>query len=985
MKGQSSQCRVPLLGAGSSDDCDGDNNANEPVAAVRRCTNRFSTNMPLLEERHDLSLRQKLQATIPTRHPRFYSSEERRKMERYESVDTFEPATTVYKDHLAGRSQEPRWFIWVFVVVIGIAVSFTAIVVVALLHVFASVRYELLGYGLNNFSFYNPNRYPERSPDHAELDFTAMFEGVGVGLYGISPRSYMKGYLMWVSFSFVTSLISSVICICVPGSVGAGMPEVIAYLNGVDYPMLGSFGVLLAKIASVVFSVASGVCTGHCGTLMLTGAMVGAQTLQRRRWIQIEHVNIIECFRNPRDRRTIVVIGAAAGIASAFNVSIGGLMVVVELISTTIPVRFALYVFAASLVSSLFIQVYFSHFLYFAGRDRTGYSSGELISELVQVFASTIPFEQIVRMHILYFIPTVVIGFICGALSGVYVRLSWFALVVRRHLEQRFKVRAFRALLPVAFTVAYVSLHYWMVVAFGSAGWSPPSSALNPTDNTTAGGLTTLRWGNSSAVSPHFVDAQSGPCVAVPQTLSDSRDVSVISFYGANGFFCAAPNNTVIPVTATVHEQQVWIVLHSYASLAFANADSALQTLLSLRTETMLSLPVLMIFLLIYYTSSAIFLGISPCGDTVFPTLVVGATVGRIVGLVVFLIVSPGGRSSWADPGIFALIGAGSFVGGTTGLAFSICTILMESTGQFQHMLPLMVGIMIAKKTAEIFTHNINAVLLEARCVPMLNYMNVVEKYPMFDARHVMSSKVVVLETVTPIGRVVDVLENTRHNAFPIESVRDQTYKGVVMRRQLEIVLWHLYYSHHLSTCSYECGKRVEASLYRDNLHGVLPPLEKWLDAQLDLSPYIDYSGFCVLATATLPRTYQMFLTLGLRHLTVVDSGNRIVGIITRKDLMADRIIESIIRTDRRRRRIQGSRKHSTNTGSSDVADVEVAGGEESSEVASGRSASGWEAALKYEFYRSGEWCVSDEEDRVSENNSIREEPGGTWQLRHIA
>ena len=36
----------------------------------------------------------------------------------------------------------------------------------------------------------------------------------------------------------------------------------------------------------------------------------------------------------------------------------------------------------------------------------------------------------------------------------------------------------------------------------------------------------------------------------------------------------------------------------------------------------------------------------------------------------------------------------------------------------------------------------------------------------------------------------------------------------------------------------------------------------------------------------SLQRTYIIFRTLGLRHLTVVDRQNIVVGIITRKDLM---------------------------------------------------------------------------------------------------
>ncbi|KAH8607323.1 Voltage gated chloride channel CBS domain [Trypanosoma vivax] len=816
---------------------------------------------------------------LSSKQPHIYSRRERAIMERYESVDTYEPSTTVYKDHLESRSNEPRWFIWVFVLVLGVAVSAIAILMVSVLHVLTSIRYELLGFGLRGFSFIDKNRYPKGPDNDGDLDFASMFKGAGVGLYSIEPRSYGKGYLMWVSYSFIMALISVLITALVPESAGSGMPEVMAYLNGVNYPNLGSFRTLVAKLGSVAFSVASGVCTGHCGTLMLTGAMLGAQALQRRRYLHFEGVNIIECFRNPRDRRTIAVIGIAAGVASAFSVSIGGLMVVLELISTFIPVRFALYVFAASLISSLSLQIFFSHFEFLDRRDRSGYASGELISEVVQIFSSHLPFDKLVRMHILYFVPAIVIGLVCGLLSAVFARLCWSALLLRQHIEVCFKTKASRYLLPVLFTVAYVSVHYFVVIALGG-GYGATSSASSSSS---------VPGGADDAGQTHTVGG--GPCATVPQTMLDTRNLSVTAYYGANGFFCNAA--TTVHSLKGAGGKQVWVVLHSYASLAFANAESALQLLLSCRTEEVLWFPALVIFLVIYFLSSATFLGISLCGDTILPGLVIGAGIGRVTGVLVFT-AAGGGRSTWADPGSFALIGAGSFVGGTTGLTFSICTILMESTGEFQHLLPLMVGIMVAKKTAELFTHNINSILLKARCVPMLDFGNAVHKYPMFDARHVMSpNRVVTLETVCTLERVLEVLRGTRHAAFPVESINDRTYKGIVTRSQLEIVIWNMYFSHSSSLCSYERGKGVEARLFRDGLQGVLPPMEEWKGVELDLSPYIDHSGFCVLSTATLPRAYEMFLQLGLRHLTVVNHENKVVGIITRKDLMSDKILEA--------------------------------------------------------------------------------------------
>jgi len=50
--------------------------------------------------------------------------------------------------------------------------------------------------------------------------------------------------------------------------------------------------------------------------------------------------------------------------------------------------------------------------------------------------------------------------------------------------------------------------------------------------------------------------------------------------------------------------------------------------------------------------------------------------------------------------------------------------------------------------------------------------------------------------------------------------------------------------------------------------------------------PHINQSAPRVPKKYSLYRTFVMFRTLGLRHLVVVDKSNRIVGLISRKDLI---------------------------------------------------------------------------------------------------
>ena len=63
---------------------------------------------------------------------------------------------------------------------------------------------------------------------------------------------------------------------------------------------------------------------------------------------------------------------------------------------------------------------------------------------------------------------------------------------------------------------------------------------------------------------------------------------------------------------------------------------------------------------------------------------------------------------------------------------------------------------------------------------------------------------------------------------------------------------------------------------------------------QIDLRPYVNRSETAVPADFSAMRTYLVFRTLGLRHLPVVDEQNRVVGMITRKELLSEALVAAM-------------------------------------------------------------------------------------------
>ena len=55
---------------------------------------------------------------------------------------------------------------------------------------------------------------------------------------------------------------------------------------------------------------------------------------------------------------------------------------------------------------------------------------------------------------------------------------------------------------------------------------------------------------------------------------------------------------------------------------------------------------------------------------------------------------------------------------------------------------------------------------------------------------------------------------------------------------------------------------------------------------RLALSKYVNTSAFSLRASFSLHRAYMLFRTMGLRHLIITSVDNRVVGVITRRDLM---------------------------------------------------------------------------------------------------
>ncbi|KAM9351416.1 H(+)/Cl(-) exchange transporter 6 isoform 2-T2 [Symphorus nematophorus] len=133
-----------------------------------------------------------------------------------------------------------------------------------------------------------------------------------------------------LAFNMTFIFIASVLVLIEPVAAGSGIPEIKSYLNGVKIPGIVRLRTFLCKAAGVLFSVAGGLFVGKEGPMIHSGAIVGAG-LPQFQSITFKKIKFdFLYFRSDRDKRDFVSAGAAAGVAAAFGAPIGGTLFSLE-------------------------------------------------------------------------------------------------------------------------------------------------------------------------------------------------------------------------------------------------------------------------------------------------------------------------------------------------------------------------------------------------------------------------------------------------------------------------------------------------------------------------------------------------------------------------------------------------------------------------------------------------------------------------------
>lgn len=298
----------------------------------------------------------------------------------------------------------------------------------------------------------------------------------------------------------------------------------------------------------------------------------------------------------------------------------------------------------------------------------------------------------------------------------------------------------------------------------------------------------------------------------------------------------------------------------------------------------------LAVFVPIYFFLSNITYGLNVSLGIFIPCLLTGAAWGRLVASFMALI--PGIK--FINPGKYALVGAAAQLGGTVRMTISLAVILIETTGNIWFVLPIIITLTASKWMGDYFNEGIYDTQIKQSKVPMLPW-HAPLKHLNDNAKKVMSDKVVCVRMKESVEYIVEILKHTTFNGFPVvDQVDDKNrqngrLRGLILRSQLVVIL---------KRSLFEETKRFwESTISIETFRNEYPrfPLIQDIGITSDKSAqmytinmeiFMNKSPYSINQLTSVPRIFILFRACGLRHLTVVDADNHVVGIVTRKDFL---------------------------------------------------------------------------------------------------
>ncbi|KAL0725084.1 hypothetical protein Bca4012_039683 [Brassica carinata] len=254
-----------------------------------------------------------------------------------------------------------------------------------------------------------------------------------LALVGTKPLATIllkTGLLVFTGANLGLTLVATVLVVVfAPTAAGPGIPEIKAYLNGIDTPNMFGATTMIVKIVGSIGAVAAGLDLGKEGPLVHIGSCIasllgqGGPDNHRIKWRWLRY------FNNDRDRRDLITCGSASGVCAAFRSPVGGVLFALEEVATWW--RSAL--LWRTFFSTAVVVVVLRAFIEICNSGKCGlFGKGGLIMFDVS--------HVEVRYHAVDIIPVTLIGVIGGILGSLYNHLLHKVLRLYNLINQKGKI-----------------------------------------------------------------------------------------------------------------------------------------------------------------------------------------------------------------------------------------------------------------------------------------------------------------------------------------------------------------------------------------------------------------------------------------------------------------------------------------------------------------------------------------------------------------
>lgn len=156
-----------------------------------------------------------------------------------------------------------------------------------------------------------------------------------VSLQSIDEK-WIPKFFQFTAFNLLLAFLASLSLFLIsPAAAGSGIPDVKAYLNGVEHPAFRNFftfRTFVAKVIGSALAVGSSMILGKEGPMLHAGSilavMLGSSNWFKRKMDAASHWGT---YTYNRDLRDLVACGAACGVCTAFRAPVGGVLFAMEM------------------------------------------------------------------------------------------------------------------------------------------------------------------------------------------------------------------------------------------------------------------------------------------------------------------------------------------------------------------------------------------------------------------------------------------------------------------------------------------------------------------------------------------------------------------------------------------------------------------------------------------------------------------------------